>query len=308
MKIAIMGAGAVGGYFGARLANAGADVAFIARGQHLLRMREYGLKLEGPLGDLEVKPVRVTDRPAEIGPVDIVLFAVKLWDTEASGEACRPLLGEETAVVSFQNGVDSAERLVPILGVSHVAGGVAHIAATIAAPGVIRQTGTMARLTFGELDGTMSPRLQVLEQRCRAAGIDAHLVADINRVIWEKFAFLAPLSGVASLTRAAKGMLLSDPDTRAFYRDAIAEVVAVARAKGVALPLETPDSILRFTDGLPAETKPSMLKDLERGGRLEVEWLSGAVARLGVELGVATPIHRFIRTALKLQASGARPV
>lgn len=308
MKIAVLGAGAVGGYFGARLAAAGTEVAFIARGQHLLRMREYGLQLESPLGDLTLKPMQVTDRPADIGPVDVVLFAVKLWDTEASGEACRPLLGEGTVVVSFQNGVDSADRLVPILGASHVAGGVAHIAATIASPGVIRQTGTMARLTFGELDGSLSPRLQALLERCKAAGIDAHLVPDIIRVIWEKFAFLAPLSGVATLTRSAKGLLLADPDTRAFYRDAIAEVVEVARAKGVALPLETPDSILRFTDGLPPETKPSMLKDLERGGRLEVEWLSGAVARLGTELGIATPIHRFIRTALKLQASGARPV
>jgi hypothetical protein len=173
MKIAVMGSGGVGGYFGAKLAHSGAEVHFIARGAHLAAMGEHGLRIESPTGDLTIQPVNATDNPAEIGPADIVLFAVKLYDTEVAAEACRPLLGPETAVVTFQNGIDGLGVLRRVLGDAHVAGGVTYIAAGIAAPGVIRQTGAMARLIFGELDGTPSSRLQVLLDQCKSAGIEA---------------------------------------------------------------------------------------------------------------------------------------
>ena len=305
MKIAIMAAGGVGGYFGARLAAAGAEVTFIARGGHLEAIRRDGLRVDSRLGALHLRPARATDRPEEIGPVDIVLFAVKLWDTEAAATACKPLIGADTGVVGLQNGIDGPEVLAATLGRQHVIGGTAHIAAVIAEPGVIRHTGTMARLTFGEYHGPNGARVEALHALCQEAGVDAVLSPDVHRAIWEKFVFLATFSGLTTLTRLPKGPILADADTRALFRDALAEVVAVARAKGIGLPADHADALLRFGDGLPAEMKSSMLHDLERGNRLELPWLSGAVARIGRSLGVDTPVHRTIYAALKPYADGA---
>ncbi|MBI3707418.1 MAG: 2-dehydropantoate 2-reductase [Proteobacteria bacterium] len=201
MKIAVIGAGGIGGYFGARLAASGEDVAFVARGAHLAAMKRDGLRLESARGNLHVTPVRATDDPSAIGPVDVVMIAVKLWDTEAAAMAARPLVGRETTVVSFQNGVDAAERMAVIVGPEHVVGGTAQIAAVIAAPGVIRHTGTMAVLTVGELGGGTSVRVGAFAAAGKRAGLDVIESTDMRRAIWEKFILLAPFAGVTTLTR-----------------------------------------------------------------------------------------------------------
>jgi 2-dehydropantoate 2-reductase len=304
MKIAVMATGGVGGYFGARLAAAGEAVHFIARGAHLAALQNGGLAVESAKGNLHLAPVAATGDPAAIGPVDVVLFAVKLWDTESAAAACKPLLGPETAVVSFQNGVDSAERLAKVLGPAPVMGGVAYIASTIAAPGAIKHTGTMARLVFGELDGRKSARGEALLAACQKAGIDAVLSTNIVKDIWAKFAMLASFSGVTSLTRKPMGPIRGEPVTYRLLLDAIAEVAALAKAKGVELGADFLERQKAAIAAMPAEMKSSMLVDLERGNRLELDWLSGKVARLGEAAGVATPIHRFIAAGLALHAAG----
>jgi 2-dehydropantoate 2-reductase len=304
MKIAVMGSGGVGGYFGAKLAHSGAEVHFIARVAHLAAMREHGLRIESPTGDLTIQPVNATDNPAEIGPADIVLFAVKLYDTEVAAEACRPLLGPETAVVTFQNGIDGLGVLRRVLGDAHVAGGVTYIAAGIAAPGVIRQTGAMARLIFGELDGTPSSRLQVLLDQCTSAGIEATLHPAILQAIWEKFVMLCTMSGLTTLARQPIGPIRRVPQTRALAEASLRETVAVARAHGVELPSDIIERTMAFFDQVPYEVKSSMLQDLEGGRHLEVSWLSGAVARLGAERGIATPVHQTIAATLAMYADG----
>jgi 2-dehydropantoate 2-reductase len=306
MRIVVMGSGGVGGYFGARLAASGEDVRFVARGAHLDAMRRDGLKIESKLGDLVVKPVRASVAPAELGPADLVVIAVKLGDTDSAIEAVRPLMREGTSVVSFQNGVGAIEALTRAFGPAPVIGGVAQIAAEIAGPGHIRQTGTLARLVVGEPNGGSSARVETLVAAAKNAGIDVIASDDITRAIWEKFVFLASFSGVTTLARRPKGVILSDPDLRQLYADALTEAVAVARARGAALPVEHAERALKFTDGLPAEMKSSMFGDLERGNRLEVEYLSGAVARLGAETGVKTPVHQAIYAALK-PYMGGRP-
>lgn len=302
MRIAVMGVGGVGGYFGGRLAAAGGDVAFIARGNHLEALRRDGLRVISAKGDLLVHPVAATADPAEIGPVDLILFSVKLWDTETAAQALKPMIGPRTVVVTFQNGVDSVERISSVVGAEHVAGGVCHIAAAIAAPGIIRHTGTLARLTVGSLYPGQDANLAAFASLAERAGIEIHMVDDVKRAIWEKFIFLAPFSGVTTLARLPIGPIRSDPDTRGLFADAVAEAVAVARASGVPLPDDQLERIMGFTDGLPGEMKSSMLGDLERGARLELPWLSGAVVQRAGALGIAAPVHRVIFAALKLHA------
>src|SRR5882672_2478390 len=235
MRIAVIGAGGVGGAFGVALAKAGADVTFVARGAHLAAMRANGLKVLSPRGDLHLNPARATDEPAGIGPVDFVLFCVKLWDVESAGAAIRPLIGPNTAVIPLQNGIDASERLIPILGKDVVMGGVAQISATIAEPGVIRQTGTFMRLVFGELDGRPSPRGAAFHSLCQSAGFDAVNSDAILTALWEKFVLLATNSSVVALTRLPFGKLRDDPDVFALFEKGVAEVAAVGRARGVAL-------------------------------------------------------------------------
>lgn len=304
MRLAVMGVGGVGGYFGGRLAAAGEDVAFIARGGHYDAIRRDGLRVVSPLGDLHLAPVSVTDDPAEVGPVDVVVFTVKLWDTESAALAIRPLVGPHTVVVTFQNGVDSVARIAAVLGSDHVAGGVSHISASIAAPGLIRHIGSLARLTVGSLAPAQEPVLADFRAAAQRAGIDILAASDIRRTIWEKFVFLAPFSGVTTLTRLPIGPLRADPDTRALFRAAVDEAVALARASEVALSEDYTDRVMTFVDGLPADMKSSMLGDLERNARLELPWLSGAVARQAAEKDVAAPVHSTIYAALKLYSDG----
>ncbi len=304
MKIVVMGTGGVGGYFGARLAASGEDVSFVARGAHLEAIRRDGLRIRSQLGDLTVKPARVSSKPADLGPADFVMIAVKLWGTQAAIEAVRPLIGPSTVVASFQNGVGAIDALKKAFGEKQVLGGVAHIATTIGEPGVITHTGTMAKLTVGEPHGGISPRVAAIAEAAKKAGIDVIASDDINRAIWEKFVFLASFSGVTTLTRLAKGPIFADPDMRRLFTDAFNEACAVARAKGARLAPDHETKALGWAEGLPPEMKSSMLHDFERGNSIEVEWLSGAVARLGAEAGVATPVHRTIYAALKPYAGG----
>jgi 2-dehydropantoate 2-reductase len=303
MKIAIMGTGGVGGYFGARLAAAGSDVTFIARGAHLEAIRAHGLRVKSALGDVIIEPAQATDDPAAIGPVDIVLHATKLWAVEESGAACKPLLKSDgptgpTGIVSLQNGVDAETRLADILGAAHVVGGVAAIAAVIAEPGVIQHNGTMAAIEFGELDGRRTPRVEALLSACEAAGFGAGIAPDINRSIWQKMALLASFAGMTAMTRKPLGGLRGDPELRAQLDAAVDEVFAVAEARGVAVDDGMRGVVTRMIETLPDTMTSSMAEDLMRGNRLELPWLSGAIARLGAEAGVPTPIHDRIVEAL----------
>jgi 2-dehydropantoate 2-reductase len=305
MRIAVVGAGGVGGGFGAALAKAGGDVTFIARGAHLAAMKRAGLKIQSPRGDIHLLPTQATDDPAAIGPVDVVLFCVKLWDIESAGEKIKPLIGPDTAVITLQNGIDAPERLIPILGRSAVMGGVAQLSASIVAPGVIQQVGTFMRMVFGEFDGGRSKRAEDFLALCLKAGFDASLSEQILTDLWMKFILLAGNAGIMSLARQPIGALRDDPDLRPIFRAAYQETIDVGRAKGVALPPDALDRILESTKHLPPLMKASMALDLDRGNRLEVPWLNGKVAELGRQLGVPTPTHSMIYAMLKPYAMGA---
>lgn len=305
MNIAIIGAGGVGGYFGGHLAASGSNVAFIARGRHLAAMRESGLRIESSLGNLHLPSVNATDDPKSAGTADLVIIAVKLWSTAEAIDSAAPLMGPDTAIMSLQNGVDAVDLLSARFGPERVLGGSAHIAAVIEAPGVIRHNGTLARITFGELDGRRTPRAEAFLAACRVAGIDANLSDDIQRAIWEKFVLLVGLSSLTALTRLPIGPVREDPDTRALLLEVMQEVAAVGRAKGAALADDAAQRQLGFLDKVPHDMVSSMLGDLRRGNPLELEWLAGAVVRLGTEHGVSTPANRFVYAALKLHAGGA---
>ena len=306
MRIAVVGAGGVGGGFGAALAKAGGDVTFIARGAHLAAMKSTGLKVLGPRGDTHLVPTQATDDPAQIGPVDIVLFCVKLWDVESAGGMIKPLVGPGTAVIPLQNGIDAAERLIPILGAGAVMGGVAQISASITAPGVITQVGTFMRMIFGEFDGSKSRRGEDFLALCLKAGFEASLSEAITTDLWMKFILLATNAGMTALARQPIGSLRDDPDIRPVFVAACQETIAVGRAKGVALPADALNRILEFIAHLPPTMKASMALDLDRGNRLELPWLSGKVAELGRQVGVPTPTHSMIYAMLKPYVMGKK--
>ncbi len=304
MRIAIMGAGATGGYFGALLARAGEEVVFIARGDHLAAMRRSGLRVESTRSGEFTVPVVASDDPGAVGPVDLVLFCVKSYDTEAAAEAIRPLVGPTTAIVTIQNGVDNAERLARRYGPDAVLGGLAFIESTIAAPGVIAHLSPFGRIIFGELAGGISERVKRLEQHLRAAGVDAQASANMTVALWEKFLFITPLAGLTSLTRLPIGPLRECPETWALYGQCTAEVWGMGRAAGVALPDDAVERNLANTRQVAASFKSSMQRDLERGKRLELEALNGYVVRRGAELGVPTPVNSVIYGALKPHVDG----
>jgi 2-dehydropantoate 2-reductase len=301
----VLGSGAIGGYFGARLAAAGQEVHFIARGTQLQALRANGIQLKSANGDLHLAQVRATDDPATIGPVDFVLFTVKQFDTAPAALMSKALLDADTTVITLQNGMDAENRLDKIVGCNHVMRGAAYIAnAAVIAPGVISHAGPLARLVFGELDGARSARAGRFLAACLDAGIAAELTPNILTEIWAKFALLATFSGVSTMTRKPIGPIRSEPVTRKLLADGIEEAVAVAKAKRVDLGKDYLAKQMALADSIPGETKASMLIDFERGNRLELEWMSGAVARLGDETGVPTPIHHFMYAALKLYAGG----
>jgi len=305
MKIAIMGSGGVGGYYGARLAAAGHDVHFIARGEHARVMRERGLRIESGAGNLEIASVHVAEEPRDIGSADLVVVAVKLWDTEPAARAIVPLLAPSTVVVSLQNGVEKDDLIASIVGREHLVGGVTWIIARIAEPGVIAHVGTMHRVAVGELDGSESERVARIVAAFSGAGVNAAASSHIRRDTWEKFSFLAASAAVTSVTRLAMGAVRAHPATRALLREAIAETAAVARAEGIAIADGFVDEQMRFVDTLPPTGRASMANDLLHGGRLELDWLSGAVVRRGEAAGVPTPVHRILYASLAPYANGA---
>ncbi|MFH2719526.1 2-dehydropantoate 2-reductase [Enterobacter hormaechei] len=304
MKIAIMGTGGVGGYFGAKLAHGGSEVHFIARGKHFEAIRDNGLRVRSPLGDIHLQSPSITDTAAEVGLADVVIFGVKLWDTESAAQAIRSLVGPNTMVISLQNGVAKDEILKSVIGQQAVVGGVCYVAAGIEDPGIIGHYGKMQKLVFGEYSGDASSRVEGFLQACLGAGIDAELSTDINRVIWEKFVFLVGLSAATASTRRSIGVIRNQPEARRMLEAVMQEAVNVGMAEGVQLEPDYAQNRLQFCDQLPADMTASMLRDLEKGSRLEIPWLSGDVARRGIKLGIATPYNQAIFDILSVHANG----
>ncbi|MEE8434684.1 MAG: 2-dehydropantoate 2-reductase [bacterium] len=306
MKIAIMGAGGIGGFYGGRMAKAGQDVVFIARGAHLEALRSKGLRVESQaIGDFEISTVQATDDPGSVGAVDVVFCCVKAYGLEEAARAMAPMVGGNTVVIPLLNGVEIAERLGAVVGMDAMLGGCAFVSANIVEPGTIRHQ-AMDRLIFGELGGGTSPRAEAVHAMLAACEIPAELSPDIRKEIWTKFVVFNAFSGACSVTRLPGKALVDDPDTRALFMDAMQEVMDLAERQGIALDSDLPAKFASMADGYPPQLKPSMLIDLEQGNRLEVESIQGATVRLGKRLGVPTPVNRVIYAALKPHAAGAR--
>lgn len=304
MKILVMGSGGVGGYFGARLQQAGNAVTFVARGRHLAAMQAQGLAIRSPGGDFSVK-AKAVENPAEAGTADVVLFTVKLWDTESAAQQVLPAVGPDTVVIPFQNGVESIERLSKVLPERCVMGGAAYIAARIAEPGVVVQTGAMSRLRFGAASPAQRPAAEAFAKACAGAKIDHELSGDIVRVLWEKFVLLVGVSASTTVTRRSLGPIRSDADMRWLLESCMRETWTLGRKRGIALADDLVANTLANVDKLPAEMKASMAGDLEAGGRLEAPWLSGAVARMSREAGLEAPVNHAVFAALKPYIDGA---
>lgn len=310
MRIVVMGAGGVGGYFGAHLAQAGHDVAFVARGAHMEAMRKAGLRLEGARGDIVLPTVTATEDPATLietweGPANVVLFTVKLYDTESAGALIRPVVGPETMVITLQNGVDGPDRLAAVLGEGTVLGGAAYVSALIAEPGIVRYTSDMSRIAFGELDGRLSDRARAFGEACNAAGFQAEVSADIRATLWEKFVLLATNSALTTLVRRPAGDLYQDEETLVLAEAMMREVEAVARAEGIDVAEDVVERSIALSKSFPPGMYASMYHDLSRGRRLELAGLSGLVAERGRALGVPVPHHFMVWCALKPWMDGA---
>jgi len=299
MKIAVMATGGVGGVFGAKLAAAGEDVTFIARGAHLEAIRNNGLTIAGDDGDKVMSDARTHDDPAAIGPVDVVMFAVKLWDTETAAEFCRPLLGPETVVIPFQNGVVSTEAIGGVLGEAHTGRGLSRVSASIEAPGVIRQVGDFASLAFAEADGARSPRMEAFLAACEGADIEADIPNDIFRALWQKYILLVAVSAMTTAARQPMRRLIAESEGEATALACMREVAGVGRARGIDLPDDTEDKLLKFMHGMPPAMKASQAIDLENGGRLEAPWLSGTVCDMGREMDMPTPVNDALYAVIK---------
>jgi 2-dehydropantoate 2-reductase len=304
MRIAVIGAGGVGGFFGGKLAAAGHDVTFVARGRQLEALRARGLRVESGTGDFTVDPARTVQDLREVGPVDVAMFCVKLWDVEVTAPQLVPLVDGGGVVIPFQNGVESHEVLQRVLGPAHVLGGVAYVAATLREPGVIAHTGTMARLVVGAFDEALAPRAAAFATACSGAGFTCELADDILHALWRKYVFLSAMSGCTSLARQPIGVIRADPDLRATFEAAVREVIAVGKARRVDLGVDFAGKQTAFLDSLPAEMSSSMEKDLAAGNRLEAPWLAGGVARMGRAAGIDTPVNATIYAALKPYLDG----
>jgi 2-dehydropantoate 2-reductase len=301
MRIAVIGAGGVGGYFGGLLARSGHDVSFLARGEHLRALRERGLRVRSVHGDFELPSVRATDEAEQLGEADLILFTVKTYDTESAATAIRPTVRPGAAVLTFQNGVDNPERIDGVLGAGTAMGGTVHIETTIAEPGVIAQTSPIRRVAFGEMDGRRTERAERILDAFQSADLEPTLSENIRKGLWEKFLFIVAMSGLTTLTRSPVGEVLSVPELREMLAGAFAETAAVAAAEGIQLDPDPAGRMMAFAEALKPEMKSSMLRDLERGRRLEVESINGAVARLGKRHGIPTPINACIHACLKLE-------
>jgi 2-dehydropantoate 2-reductase len=306
MRVAIMGAGGIGGYFGARLANAGEEVSFIGRGAHLRAMQQDGLSIKSPLGDIHLTRVRATHSAADIGTVDVVVFAVKLYDIESAAAAISPIVGPRTRVITFQNGIDSMSILEQFFSKSQVVGGATYVSAYIDQPGHIVHLGSRTKSKVG---GQGDPLVEKFEDACvNAGGLDIEIVEDINAALWAKFVTLSAFSGATSLMRSGVGPIMKDPESRIFVQQLLDEGMAVAAAAGHPMPAGFEAQVASIWGALPPHTKSSMANDLLRGKPIEVIWLSGRMHELGNRLGVPTPAHTAVFRALHLHAGGAREI
>jgi 2-dehydropantoate 2-reductase len=298
MKILVVGAGGVGGYFGARLAATGGEVYFAVRGRHATAMRESGLRVLTEPDEITIARPSVHEDPETTGPCDVVLLCTKMYSLDESIEIARPVLHATTAVITLQNGVEAPGRVAAALGPAHAVGGVARIFAHIAEPGVIAHNSAFAQIIFGELDGTRSRRLEDFLAVCKGAGVDATLSENVLRDLWTKFIILTGNAGANAYFRATVGEIVGDPERRAFLEALVRETGALARAKGIALRPGVEDELIAVVAAMPGHLKASMALDLEQGNRLELPWLNGAVVRLGQACGVPTPRHAEVERAL----------
>ena len=305
MKIAIMGTGGVGGYYGGLLARAGHEVTFIARGAHLGAIREKGLRVKSVFGDFSIQPAAATNDPASVGPVDLIIFATKTYHIAEAAGAMLPMVGPDTAVVPLQNGVDAADRVGKVIGARHVLGGVTYLSAAIEEPGVIGQYSQFRRIVVGEFSGEISERANSVCRVLESTGATVEAVSDIVRVLWTKFVFISAISAIGGLTRVTTGEYRKVPQTRKVLIDAFREVVAVASARGVLLEPDLVEKTLEFIDSAPADMKPSMQRDIEAGRRCELESMIGIVVELGTELNVPVPVMTLAYAALKPVELGA---
>jgi 2-dehydropantoate 2-reductase len=307
LRIAIFGAGGAGGYFGARLARAGEDVVWVARGAHLTALRSRGLRIDSVQGDFTLGPLRASDDPRDLGPVDAVLLGVKAWQVQEAAQAMRPLLGSGTCVVPLQNGVDAADELRSALGDGPVLGGLAKVLSFIVEPGHIKHVGGPGSIAFAELDDRPSPRVERLRDAFRAAGVVAEVPASIRVALWEKFLFVVSVGGVGAVTRAPIGVIRSVPETRVMLERAMTEIRDLGRARGVRLADDAVPRALALVDEQPPAGTASLQRDLAAGRPSELDWWNGTVVRLGAESGVPTPVHEFIYHSLlpgQLRAAG----
>lgn len=298
MEIAIMGAGAVGGYYGALLARAGHDVAFIARGKHLAAMRENGLKVKSFFGDFHLPTVRATDDPGEVGPVDLILFTVKTYDAISAAEMMLPMVGAETAVITMQN-MDMSEQVGEIIGFEHILGSVTYVFSAVSEPGVISQTSDFHRIIFGEFSNEITPRAETIRDVLESSGATIVLSDDIQEALWSKLLVISPLGGVSSVVRVPAGGYRDVPESRMMLINAMTELESLARARGVNLDADIVEQKMRFVDGLEPGAITSMQRDVLSGRRSEMEELIGMVCRMAAESGVGAPVYNFIYAALK---------
>jgi 2-dehydropantoate 2-reductase len=299
MKIAIMGTGGVGGYYGGLLAKAGRDVTFIARGAHLQAIRKNGLQVKSVHGDFQVSKALATDKPADVGPVDLIIFATKTYQTDEAAKAIKPMVGKDTVVVPLQNGIDAADRIGQVVGMDHVLGGATWLSAAIEAPGVIGQYSEFRRITLGEFSGKTTARLTSIYDLLKETGATVEVSDNILKVLWTKFVFISSVSAMGSLTRVTFGEYRGVPEARAVLGEAISEVAAVARARGVKLDADILAKTQAFIDSSAPGIKPSMQRDVEAGKPSELESLIGVVVRMGAEKNVPTPVMRFAYAMLK---------
>ena len=307
MRIAVYGSGAVGGYFGGRLAQSGADVVFIARGEHLAAIRAQGLRLTSTKGDATIAPAEATSDPAGAGPVDLVLVGVKAWQVPEAARAMQPLIGSGTMVLPLQNGIEAPRQLGEVIGPAHVLGGYCRLLAHVAGPGHIRHIGGEPFVGYGEMDGRASDRMRALGAAfARAPGLASAPEPDIRAAMWTKFMFIAATSAVGALTDTTFGQMRSRPDTRRLLEAALTEAFEVALADGVGLPPDSVPATLAFVDTLPEEGTTSMHRDIAAGRPSELEAQAGAVVRLGERLGVAVPTHHRAYETLSPRERDAR--
>lgn len=299
MKIAIVGSGGVGGYFGGLLARAGHDVTFVARGLHLKALRDKGLKVRSVHGDFDIPHVFATDDPLEIGQTDLTICTVKTYDIGIIADTMRPLIGPQTALLPLQNGVETPDHLAQHFG-SAVLGGAVWVVSAVVEPGVIHQQSEFRRIVFGELDGRDTPRLHTIQEALVNCGAMAEISSDIRKVLWTKLLFIASFSGISSVTRAPAGPIMACAESRSLLEQAMREVEAVAHAQGIHLDRDVVQKNMTFCDNMTPDTTSSMQRAVIAGRRLEHDAINGAIVRAGKETGIPTPIHEFFWTCLKV--------